>query len=218
MMPHIIMTIDGPPASGKTTLAGLVAEKLGLTHLDSGSVFRTLTLHCMNKEIDLQNHSDVVAQLADANIKIVNGRILLNDLDVTQEIRTPEVTRQIVKISNIPEVRKYVKDFQHAYAEAGNGIVADGRKVGTEVFPNANFKFYLTADQEVRAKRRYNQLLPKHPDVKFEDVFRDLKGREDVEVSHGILLVPENAIVIDNSALTVEETLERILQVVETKK
>ena len=213
----IIMTIDGPPASGKTTLAGLVSEKLGLTHLDSGSIFRSLTLHCMNKGVDLTNTDEVVKEFGDADIQISGGKIFLNGEDVSQKIRTPEVTREIVKISNIPEVRLFVKNFQHAYA-AGNGVVADGRKVGTEVFPDADFKFYLTADQEVRAKRRYNQLLPKHPDVKFEDVFRDLKGREDVEVSHGILLVPENAIVIDNSALTVEETLERILQVVETKK
>ena len=213
-MPHIIMTIDGPPASGKTTLAGLVAEKLGLTHLDSGSVFRTLTLHCMNKGVDLTNESEVVAQLTDADIQILDGKIHLNGEDVSQKIRTPEVTREIVKISNIPEVRLFVKNFQQAYAKAGNGIVADGRKVGTEVFPDADFKFYLTADQEVRARRRYNQLLPKHPSAKFENVFRDLKGREDVELAHGILLVPENAIVIDNSAMTVEETLEKILSTV----
>lgn len=212
-MPHIIMTIDGPPASGKTTLAGLVSENLGLTHLDSGSIFRTLTLHCMNKRVNLTNQSEVVAQLGDADIQISDGRIFLNGTDVTQKIRTPEVTREIVKISNIPEVRKFVKDFQHAYAKAGNGIVADGRKVGTEVFPDADFKFYLTADQEVRANRRYLQMLQKH-NVNYEDVLRDLKAREDVELAHGILLVPENAIIIDNSLLTVEETLEKILSVV----
>ena len=212
-MPHIIMTIDGPPASGKTTLAGLVSENLGLTHLDSGSIFRTLTLHCMNKRVNLTNQSEVVAQLGDADIQISDGRIFLNGKDVTQKIRTPEVTREIVKISNIPEVRKFVKDFQHAYAKAGNGIVADGRKVGTEVFPDADFKFYLTADQEVRANRRYLQMLQKH-NVNYEDVLRELKAREDVEISHGILLVPENAIVIDNSTMTVEETLEKILSFV----
>ena len=212
-MPHIIMTIDGPPASGKTTLAGLVSENLGLTHLDSGSIFRTLTLHCMNKGVDLTNESEVVAQLEDADIQISDGHIFLNSKDVSQKIRTPEVTREIVKISNIPEVRQFVKNFQHAYAEAGNGIVADGRKVGTEVFPNADFKFYLTADQEVRANRRYLQMLQKHK-VDYEDVLRDLKAREDVEVAHGILLVPENAIVIDNSTMTVEETLEKILSLV----
>ena len=207
----IIMTIDGPPASGKTTMAGLVSERLGLTHLDSGSVFRTLTLHCMQKGVKLTNTEEVVKNFGDADIQISGGRIFLNGKDVTEKIRTPEVTREIVKISNIPEVRKFVKDFQHAYAATGNGIVADGRKVGTEVFPDADFKFYLTADQEVRARRRYNQLLPKHPNIKFENVFRDLKGREDVELAHGILLVPENAIVIDNSTLSVEETLEKIL-------
>jgi len=204
------MTIDGPPASGKTTMAKLVSEKLGLTHLDSGSIFRSLTLHCLNKGVNLADTKEVVEKFGDADIQISDGRIFLNGKDVSKKIRTPEVTREIVKISNIPEVRKFVKDFQHAYAEAGNGIVADGRKVGTEVFPDANFKFYLTADQEVRATRRYLQMLQK-PNVNYEDVLRDLKAREDVELAHGILLVPENAIVIDNSTMTVEETLEKIL-------
>lgn len=210
MTNSIIMTIDGPPASGKTTMAKLVSEKLGLTHLDSGSIFRSLTLHCLNKGVNLADTKEVVEKFGDADIQISDGRIFLNGKDVSKKIRTPEVTREIVKISNIPEVRKFVKDFQHAYAEAGNGIVADGRKVGTEVFPDANFKFYLTADQEVRATRRYLQMLQK-PNVNYEDVLRDLKAREDVELAHGILLVPENAIVIDNSTMTVEETLEKIL-------
>lgn len=213
MAKSLIMTIDGPPASGKTTMAGLVSEKLELTHLDSGSIFRALTLHCLNKGVKLTNPKEVVAKLADANIQISNGHIFLNGKDVAQKIRTPEVTREIVKISNIPEVRLFVKNFQHTYATAGNGIVADGRKVGTEVFPDADFKFYLTADQEVRAKRRYLQVLQNH-NVDFEDVLRDLKAREDVELAHGILLVPENAIVIDNSTMTVEETLEKILSIV----
>ena len=207
---NIIMTIDGPPASGKTTMAGLVSEKLGLTHLDSGSIFRSLTLHCMQKGVKLTNTKEVVKEFGDADIQVSGSRIFLNGKDVSEKIRTPEVTREIVKISNIPEVRLFVKNFQHAYAEAGNGIVADGRKVGTEVFPDADFKFYLTADQAVRAKRRYLQVLQNH-NVDFEDILRDLKAREDVEISHGILLVPENAIVIDNSAMTVEETLEKIL-------
>jgi cytidylate kinase len=208
------MTIDGPPASGKTTMAKLVSEKLGLTHLDSGSIFRSLTLHCLNKGVKLTNAKEVVEKFGDADIQVSGSRIFLNGKDVSEKIRTPEVTREIVKISNIPEVRLFVKNFQHTYAAAGNGIVADGRKVGTEVFPNANFKFYLTADQEVRAKRRYLQVLQNH-NVDFEDVLRDLKAREDVELAHGILLVPENAIVIDNSAMTVEETLEKILSTVQ---
>ncbi len=213
-MNNIIMTIDGPPASGKTTMAKLVSEKLGLTHLDSGSIFRSLTLHCLNKGVKLTNAKEVVEKFGDADIQVSGSRIFLNGKDVSEKIRTPEVTREIVKISNIPEVRLFVKNFQHTYAAAGNGIVADGRKVGTEVFPNANFKFYLTADQEVRAKRRYLQVLQNH-NVDFEDVLRDLKAREDVELAHGILLVPENAIVIDNSAMTVEETLEKILSTVQ---
>lgn len=212
-MNDIIMTIDGPPASGKTTMAKLVSEKLGLTHLDSGSIFRSLTLHCLNKGVKLTNAKEVVEKFGDADIQVSGSRIFLNGKDVSEKIRAPEVTREITKISNIPEVRLFVKNFQHAYAKAGNGIVADGRKVGTEVFPDANFKFYLTADQEVRAKRRYLQVLQNH-NVDFEDVLRDLKAREDVELAHGILLVPENAIIIDNSLLTVEETLEKILSAV----
>jgi len=201
-----IATIDGPPASGKTTMASLIAKEFGLTHLDSGAIFRAITLDCMKKGVDLSNPTDVIKQLNVTKPRLSGESVFLNGENVTDEIRDPQVSNSVCFISHLPEVRKFVKEFQLSYSKTGK-VVCDGRKVGTEVFPNAKVKFYLTARQDVRALRRYLQLWEKNKSICFADVFRDLKQREAHEIENGILLIPKNAIVIDNSDLSIEETL-----------
>lgn len=209
-----IITIDGPPASGKTTMAGMLARAYGFTHLDSGSIFRTLTLHYMNEGIDLHNPEEAIAHLDSAEIFCTGEKIFLGGEDVSLAIRTPEVTRNVCNISNLPPLRKFVKDIQHSLAEKG-GVVCDGRKTGTEIFPNANVKFYLTADQESRAMRRFLQHKKTEPNITFEEVFDDLKQREDKELKNGILLLPENPVVIDNSLMNIEETFHAMKAYIE---
>jgi len=201
-----ITTIDGPPAAGKTTMASLLAQEFGRIHLDSGSIFRALTLHYLTQQIDLTEQKDVVTNLHTANISVKDESVFLNGENVSAEIRDPRVTNNVCHISNIPEVRKFVKDLQLFYAKSGQ-IVCDGRKVGTEVFPDAKVKFYLTADFEIRALRRFQQLLAAKKNVCFKDVKKDLYEREKREKENGILLIPKGAIVIDNTNLTIETTL-----------
>jgi len=204
-----IITIDGPPASGKTTMAHLLAQKFGLTHLDSGAIFRALTLYCMEKGVDLNNPQDVINKFSSAQIYLSGEAIFLNGIDISQQIRNPMVTDNVCFISNLKEIRNFVSNMQQSYAKRGK-IVSDGRKVGSEVFPNAKVKFYLTARQGTRALRRYHQLLCTGNTVLFADVYNSLKQREEQERRNGILVIPENAIVIDNSELTIEETLFRM--------
>ena len=199
-----IATIDGPPASGKTTMAKMIAKELGLIHIDSGSVFRAITTFCLEKGSDF-SPANIISQLPYMDIKLDNEHIYLNGKDVSETIRTPYVTKNVCRLSNLPEVRKFVKDFQLEYSNNGK-IICDGRKVGTEVFPEASVKFYLTADQRTRALRRFLQLRKTSPAIAFADVYDDLKEREETERANKILLIPENAIIIDNTSLTIEET------------
>ena len=203
MFPHIT-TIDGTASAGKTTMAKLLAAQFRLTHLESGSIFRALTKQCINKGVDFSSHKEIIDQLT-AEIHLENGRIFLNGEDVTDSLRDPIISKNVCFISYIPEVRKYVKDFQLACAKKRR-VICDGRKSGTEIFPHANIKFYLTANLEIRAIRRYHQLIEAKKIVTFSEVYKDLKERENQERSNGLLAVPRNAIIIDNSELTIEET------------
>lgn len=200
-----IATIDGPPASGKTTMASILAKELGLTHLDSGSIFRSLTCYYMKNGINLNNPAEVIDSLPNVQLHLSGKQIFLDGKDITSEIRTPEVTNNVCLISNLLPVRKFVKEVQLSAAKSGK-VVCEGRKVGIEIFPNAKVKFFLTADQETRARRRFYQFQKTNPQIKFEDVYRDLKQRENTELINGVLKMPENAIIIDNTNLSIEET------------
>jgi len=204
-----IATIDGPPASGKTTMASLLAKEYALTHLDSGSIFRTLTLHYMNNGIDMTDIKSVITGLQYANIHMSGEEIFLDGKNVSTEIRSVTVTNNVCHISYVPEIREYVKDLQLSLASSGK-VVCDGRKVALEVFPHADVKFYLTADQKTRALRRFYQYQKSDPHIKFEDVYADLKRREESEINNGVLKMHPNAIVIDNTNLSIEETFEKM--------
>lgn len=205
-----IATIDGPPAAGKTTMASLIAKELGLIHLDSGAIFRTITLHCMRTGVNFNNPDEIINSLNTLNIRVACEKVFLDEEDVSEEIRTVKVTNSVRYISHIPTIRNFVTSHQLSCAKNG-GVITDGRKVGTEVFPNAKVKFFLTADQNVRAKRRFLQQQKTNPDICFEDVLSDLKRREEYEVQNNVLLVPENPIIIDNTNMTIEETLAKMV-------
>lgn len=205
-----IATIDGPPASGKTTMAEMIAKKLGLIHLDSGAIFRTITLNCIRTNVDFTNSDEIIDSLSNLDIKFTSEKIMLNKEDVSREIRTTKVTNSVKHLSHLPKVREFVTNFQLSCTKS-SGVVTDGRKVGTEVFPQAKVKFFLIADQKVRAQRRFLQQKEFNPEVSFEEVFADLRHREDYEIEHGVLLVPENPIIIDNTNMSINETLKLML-------
>ena len=210
MLTNNIVTIDGTPGAGKTTQAELIAKAIGGIHLDSGALFRCITWYCMQNGIDLKNPDDVIYHLPLVKIQFSDEKHFVCGKNVSEFIRKPHVTKLVCLISNLPAVRTFVKNFQLECAKEGK-VVCDGRKVGTEVFPDAKVKFYLDARPEVRALRRYRQFLAKDKNTCYVDVFNDLTRREEIERNNGILLVPENAIIIDNSDQTVEETLNIML-------
>ncbi len=202
-----IATIDGPPASGKTTMAQLLSREFDLVHLDSGAIFRAFTLYCMEENVEMTSPETIISVLPNFNISFVQEKVFIDGKDVTSTIRDPMVTSSTRYVSFIPEIRNFVSDLLLSYGKRGK-VVCDGRNVGSEVFPDAKVKFYLRASLIERTLRRYNQILRSNPSAHFKEVYIALKEREEYEREKRILLMPKNAIIIDNTNLSIEDTLE----------
>lgn len=208
-----IITIDGPVASGKGSVSAGVAKVLGFNVLDSGSLYR-LTAYAALKQ---QKHLDDEEQIEQTavNLKAVfnDGKILLEGEDVTDAIRQEEVGLAASKVAVHPKVRKALFKLQRDYALAP-GLVADGRDMGSVVFPEATLKIFLTASAEARAKRRYNQLKEKGIHSNIADLVKDLKERDERDLKRSVApLVPApGARILDSSDLTLEETINQVLE------
>lgn len=218
-----IIAMDGPAGSGKGTIAKKVAEKLQLINIDTGAMYRCITLYTLKNNIDKSDKEKIIGILENIDIELLekDGQqcVMLNGEDVTKEIRTEKVNAIVSDISGIEEVRKKMVILQRKLAE-GKNIIMEGRDIGTTVFPNANIKIYLDADMEVRAKRRYKENLEKGIDTSFEEVKESILKRDEKDRNreYGALKIAENAIRVDTSNLTVEEVVEVVINLIQEKK
>ena len=210
-----VVAIDGPAGSGKSTIAKLVALELGFEYLDTGAMYRMVTLLLVNKKISLEDTRSVEKELNNMKIDILNNRFFLNNIDVTNEIRTPIVSENVSKVAKIKEVRYKMVDLQREISKSKNTIL-DGRDIGTVVFPNAEIKIYLIADEVERAKRRYSE-LKNNSEISFEDVLKNIIERDRIDSTRveSPLKKAEDAIEIDTTGNTIEEVKEKILQEIE---
>ena len=210
----MIIAIDGPAGSGKSTIAKLVALELGFEYLDTGAMYRMVTLLLVNKKISLEDTRSVEKELNNMKIDILNNRFFLNNIDVTNEIRTPIVSENVSKVAKIKEVRYKMVDLQREISKSKNTIL-DGRDIGTVVFPNAEIKIYLIADEVERAKRRYSE-LKNNSEISFEDVLKKIIERDRIDSTRieSPLRKAEDAIEIDTTGNTIEEVKEKILLVI----
>jgi len=210
-----VICIDGPTASGKGTLAAEVAARLGYHLLDSGALYRLTALAASASAIPLDaGHEAQPASLAAAlPVRFLPERILLDGRDVTQAIRTEEVGMQASQVSQLPRVRAALVALQHGFRRLP-GLVADGRDMGTVIFPHAPLKVYLTASSQCRAERRYKQLISKGIDTTIATLRADLEARDarDMQRSAAPLRPAEDALLLDSSVLTIDETVARVLQ------
>jgi len=212
-MKKITIAIDGYAACGKSTLAKKIAKKLGWIYVDSGAMYRAVTLYFLRKNIDLKNKEDVETTLNEIFISFDNvGRTILNGEIVESEIRDSKVSNFVSQVSAISEVRKKLVDLQREIGKEG-GIVMDGRDIGTVVFPNAELKLFISADLEIRVERRFKDLNGK---ITREEVRENLSERDwiDSTRSDSPLKKADDAIEIDNSYLTPEEQLDKVLELV----
>ncbi len=219
-MEKITIAIDGYSSTGKSTIAKQLAKALGYIYVDTGAMYRAVTLYAMRQgyvTLDTNNTEALVGSLALINLKFVYNdqlgfaEIYLNDENVEREIRTMEVSKLVSKVATVGEVRKKLVHIQKQMG-LEKGIVMDGRDIGTVVFPKAELKLFLTATPEKRATRRYKELLDKGEDVSYEEVLRNVEQRDYIDTHREIspLKKAEDAIIIDNSDMGLEEQFSRV--------
>ena len=211
---HIpVITIDGPTASGKGTVAHKVADKLGFHFLDSGSLYRLTALTAIRRGSDLHDEHAIAKLAEHLPVSFAGGEILLAHENVSQAIRAEEVGNMASQIAALPTVRQALYALQLGFRKAP-GLVADGRDMGTVIFPNAQLKVFLTASVEARAQRRYKQLIDKGFSANMEDLLSDLQARDDRDTHRAIApLVPaEGAHFLDTSNMTADQAIEQVLK------
>ena len=212
-----IITIDGPAGAGKSTVAKQLAEKLDLAYLDTGAMYRALTLKAIQQNVNLENEDDVVAMARQTHIDLENHaqgvKVILDGADVSEEIRTAEITNKTYFVAQKPRVREIMVEWQRLLGSR-RGVVVEGRDVGTVVFPQARYKFYLDADIAERSRRRIEELREKGNDVDADKLAAELKERDnkDLTRSVGPLRKADDAVFIDSTHLTVNEVIEKMMK------
>lgn len=225
MKKKLIIAIDGYSSCGKSTFARSIAKELNYIFLDSGAMYRSVTLYCMRRNFigkDGLNTIGIISELNDIHISFVFNpdvneyETFLNSENVESEIRGMEVTAYVSKISQIPEVRSRMVELQRQIG-INKGIVMDGRDIGTVVFPDADIKIFMTATVDIRAKRRYDELKAKGIESDFEEIRNNIIARDIADENRDIspLKRADDAIILDNSRMTVEEQMEWIKHIIE---
>lgn len=207
-----VITIDGPTASGKGTVAHRIAKQLGFHYLDSGALYRLTALMATQQEINLADENSIANLAKTLPCRFVKGHVYLDDIDVTDDVRVEKIGVVASKIAVFPMVRKALTDLQVAFRLAP-GLVADGRDMGSVIFPDANLKIFLTASVAARASRRYKQLIEKGISANMEDLAKDLAERDerDINRSSSPLKPASGAIVVDTSEITADEAVQKVL-------
>ncbi len=215
-----IVAIDGPAGSGKGTIAQIIANKLNFTNIDTGAMYRCVALYLLENNIELNNESEIINNLEKININIDENekKVYMNDKDVTDKIRKPDVSKVVSQVSSVKEVRLKLIDLQRKMA-SGKNVVMEGRDITTVVFPNADIKIYLDARLDVRARRRYIEIVEKNKDIKYEDVLNNIiiRDKNDKEKEFGALKIANDATVIDTTYLNIEQVADKIISIIKMK-
>jgi len=218
------IAVDGPAASGKSTIGGLLAERLGYLYFDTGALYRAITWLALERGLGIGDEEAIVALAQAAQITITrptvqDGRqytVYADSRDITWEIRSPEVDAHVSPVSAYPGVREALKAAQRRMGEEGQ-VVMVGRDIGTVILPHADLKIYLDASLEVRAQRRYEEVLARGEEASYEDVLADMRRRDEID-SHRLaapLKPAEDAIIVDTDHLSIEEVLSQVMALVE---
>lgn len=219
MQKYIIIAIDGPAASGKSTLAKYLADKLEFLYVDTGAMYRAITFYALEKNI-VEDEAAVIEATKNIDLKLeYKNRIthvFIDGVDVTSNIRTPGVNSKVSDISRIRDVRTELVKLQQKFGENDN-LIVEGRDTTTVVFPNADLKIFLTADVEERAKRRHIEFNEKGVEISLDEVQKSISNRDRIDSGRKIspLTQAEDAIVVDTTNLTIEQEIDRIIKKVE---
>lgn len=214
-MAYLQIAIDGPAGSGKSTVAKEISKRLGITYLDTGAMYRAVTLEALNHKVDLHNPEALKKIVNQMDLNMTVSKLYVNNIDVTDAIRTPEVTRNVSVVSMDAYVRAEMVKMQQKIA-LGQAVIMDGRDIGTVVLPNATYKFFLVADPTERAKRRLLELKAKGFEATLEALVEEIILRDELDSNREIspLKKAEDAIEVDTTAYTIEEVVVLILDYV----
>lgn len=213
---HKIVAIDGPAGSGKGTIAKIISERCNLVNIDTGATYRCVALKALNNGLTVDNKQEIIELSKDIDIKFTqDGKVFLDGKEVTDDIRSKEVTSIVSPVSGIVEVRENMVELQRRLA-GDNDVILEGRDITTVVFPNANYKFYLDASLEERANRRYKQNMEKGIDMSYEEIKESIKARDynDMHKEVGSLTRTDDQVYIDSTNLSIEEVADIIFKVV----
>ncbi|WP_295226535.1 (d)CMP kinase [Veillonella sp.] len=218
----IAVAVDGPAGAGKSSISKIVAKKLGYLYIDTGAMYRSVTWAVLHNHIDVNNQTAVEALLPELDLTMEASddscKVFIAGQDVTDFIRTPQVNNAVSIVASYKGVRQYLVERQRLMAEAG-GVILDGRDIGSVVLPNAELKIYLTASVEARAMRRYLEVKGTVNEQMLEDIKESVMQRDDMDKNRkeSPLIQVEDAVLVDSSEMTFDETVERILHLVQER-
>ncbi|MBQ9448473.1 MAG: (d)CMP kinase [Acholeplasmatales bacterium] len=214
-MRNFVVAIDGPAGSGKSSISTIVSQRTGFTHVDTGAMFRAVTLYALENNIKLDDEN-AYGFLDDLKLIFKNDHTYLNGRDVSNEIRTDIITNNVSTVAKIARVREKMIEYERESAKEGL-ILMDGRDIGTVVLPNADLKVFLTASKEERAKRRLKENLERGIETTYEQVLEDIIARDYKDSHRAIapLRCPEDAIVLDTTDLTIEQVVEKLIELID---
>lgn len=210
------IAIDGPAGAGKSTIAKMIGDKYELMYINTGSMYRAVTLFAMRNSINEDDIDKLCALIETLDMRFEKDNLIVNGEDITEEIRSLEVTNNVSKYASVAEVRKKLVDMQRKIADNYN-VIMDGRDIGTVVLKDATIKVFLTARAEERAKRRYKELMDKNVETKYEDILSDIERRDYIDSNREVdpLKKADDAIEIDSSLMNIEEVVNEISKLVE---
>ena len=218
-----VVAIDGPAGTGKGTITSLISKEMGLVNIDTGATYRCVALYAIRNNIKLEEKEKIIASLENIEIDMKNEngeqKVFLNGENVSKEIRSKEVTLIVSQVSSIKEVRYKMVDIQRKLAK-GKNVIMEGRDITTVVFPNADVKIYMDAEEKERAKRRYKELQEKGIEMSYEEVLKNIQIRDknDKEKEVGALKIAEDAIYLDTTNLSIEEVKNKVKEIILSKK
>lgn len=214
-MENLVIAIDGPAGAGKSTISKLIAKNLGINYIDTGAMYRAITYKCIKEDIDVNDIQRVVDLCSRTDVDFVDNYIYLDGQRLNEEIRTLQVSSRVSDVAKIPQVREFLLEKQREIGKRSD-VILDGRDVGTHIFPDAKYKFFLNASAQERGRRRYRELIDKGQSVALEEIIEDIKKRDYIDSTREVapLVKADDAIEVDTTSMTIDQVVTYISDMV----